>query len=336
MSLAEILPQRPRDAEEVRPDGRPERDLPREAAADDAAVPLILPPRAAVAPRRSLVSAGLVGALCGGVAAIAAMWAWTSLVPAVDPRLDGLAQRVELIDGDLRSVAQGLAPIQAELARFYDVAAELSGRIDTTSAESAALIEGIRQTLADQAAFLAVGSPVFAVAALQLHQAALSGAPFETELLNAYALAGDDAEVAAALGALVGPSRQGLPDLPALRGGLANAASQAGLGYGDDVSYLDVGLSLFSYVGLSTESYASERARTLLAEADAALARGDLAAARESVGAIDRSIAPAFSLWIEAADTRLAAEAALADIAALVHANLSGRLVAGPAVVGGG
>jgi hypothetical protein len=310
MSLAELLPRRGMDS------------APAETQ------PVSRPAPVAASPVRPAVIGGVVGAVCGIATAIVTVFVWNYLRPPVDLRLDPVAQRVAVVETTLKDLNTTLAPLQTEIAGFYDATGALSSRMDTSDSATAALLDEFEDALARQADILSVGSPVFAVAVAQLRAAALSGQPFEAELLNVYALSSGDPAVGEALRQLVNSSRTGRPSDSVLRQWLAVAASAAGIGIGDRTTAYDYGVSLLAnYVGLSGEPAAKEMARSLIAKADRQLVAGDVAAAVETIRGLDRSVAGAFGTWSAAAEARVADDAAIATVVEVVRSTISNKLL---------
>jgi hypothetical protein len=309
MSLAELLPRRGIEVGST------------EAPAAKSAAPV-----ASVV--RPAAIGGAVGAAAGVAAAIVTVFVWNYLRPPLDQRLDPVAQRVAIVEGSLKDLNATLAPIQTELANFYDTTSDLSTRIDNADQSTAALLDELEDALARQADVMTVGSPVFAVAVAQLRTAFLSGLPFEAELLNVYALSGGDPAVDAALRQLVGASRTGVTSNQVLRQALAVAAAAAGIGIGDRATAYDYGVSLLAnYVGISNESYVKEMARSLIATADRQLATGDIAGARDTMRGVDRSIAERFDPWFAEAEARIAEDQAVADVVEIVRSSISDKLL---------
>lgn len=271
---------------------------------------------------------GAVGAACGIGAAIVTVFVWNFLHPPVDLRLDPVAQRVVTVENSVKDLTAQLGPVQTELASFYDVTDALGARMDDADSRSAAMLDDFENALAQQTGLMSVGSPVFAVAVAQLRAAALSGRPFEAELLNVYALAANAPSVDDALRQLVNASRTGVPSDMALRQTLASAAATMGIGVGDRATVYDYGVSMLAnYVGVSNESYVKEMARSLIARADAQLAAGDAAGAVETLRGVDQSLADKLAPWFALAQARVADDQAIATVVEVVRSSISDKLL---------
>ena len=223
---------------------------------------------------RPVVIAGLVGAACGALAAVAVGLVSAGLYPPLDRRVGPLAERVAGLDGEIAKTATALGVLQTELAGLYDVTGAITQRVAAGEGQAASRIDRLQDALAQQPDVMAVGSPIFAVAVGQLRSIALTGAPFEAELITVYTLGGTDPRTAAAIETLVGPSRIGIPSIGELRASLATTAAAAGIPFGADRTYYDYGQSLLSsYTGLTVEPYSIEASRDLLSSRGSAPGR---------------------------------------------------------------
>lgn len=203
---------------------------------------------------------------------------------------------------------------------------ELGGRIDALGkrldqAEKAAATARA-QGLADAALALAAG---------QLRRAVDSGQPYSAELAACRALAGGDDKVKAALDALAPMAGAGIATRAALADSFADTAAaiaRAALQHGETgwlravIDRLDA-LVTIRPVGANV---AGETPRARAARAEAMLARGDLAGAVQTLGGLDGKPAEAARAWLERAQARLAAEAALAAL----EAQATAHVAAGP------
>lgn len=280
---------------------------------------------------RPVVIAGLIGAACGALAAVAVGLVSATLYPPLDSRVGPLTERVAGLGGEVAKTAASLGPLQAEVAGLYDVTGAIDQRVAAGEGRAASLIGGFQDRLAQQADAMAVGSPIFAVAVGQLRSIALTGAAFEAELITVYTLGGNDPRTAAAIEALVGPSRSGIPSIGELRASLAATAAAAGIPFGTDRGYYDYGKSLLSsYTGLTTEPYSIEAARDLMRRADLRLGASDVAGARELLHGLNSTVGAAMAPWFAVADERLAAETALGTLSGVVIDTLSHKVAGKP------
>ena len=280
---------------------------------------------------RPVVIAGLIGAACGALAAVAVGLVSATLHPPLDSRVGPLTELVAGLDREIATTKAALGPLQTEVAGLYDVTGAIDQRVATGEGEAASLIGRLQDALARQADVMTVGSPIFAVAVGQLRSIALTGAPFEAELITVYTLGGNDPRTAAAIEALVGPSRSGIPSIGELRASLAATAAAAGIPFGTDRGYYDYGKSLLSsYTGLTSEPYSIEAARDLLRRADLRLGAFDVAGARELLHGLNSSVGAAMAPWFAVADERLAAETALGTLSGVVIDTLSHKVAGKP------
>ena len=178
---------------------------------------------------RPVVIAGLVGAACGALAAVAVGLVSAGLYPPLDRRVGPLAERVAGLDQEIAKTATAQGQLQTELAGLYDETGAITQHVAAGEGEAASRIDRLQDALARQLDVMAVGSPIFAVAVGQLRSIALTGAPFEAELITVYTLGGADPRTAAAIETLVGPSRVGIPSIGELRASLATTAAAAGI-----------------------------------------------------------------------------------------------------------
>lgn len=279
------------------------------------------PPATAVRP---VVIAGLVGAACGALAAVAVGLVSAGLYPPLDRRVGPLAERVAGLDREIAKTATALGLLQTELAGLYDVTGAITQRVAAGEEQAASLIDRLQDALARQPDVMAVGSPIFAVAVGQLRSIALTGAPFEAELITVYTLGSTDPRTAAAIETLVGPSRIGIPSISELRASLAATAAAAGIPFGADRTYYDYSKSLVSsYTGLTIEPYSIEASRDLLSRADLRLGADDVAGARTILHELNSTVGAAMAPWFTIADERLAAETALGTLSGVVIGTLS-------------
>jgi uroporphyrinogen-III synthase len=237
-------------------------------------------------------------------------------------------ERIARLDGEIAKTATALGQLQTELAGLYDETGSITERVAAGEGQAASRIDRLQDALAQQLDVVAVGSPIFAVAVGQLRSIALTGAPFEAELITAYTLGGTDPRTAAAIETLVGPSRVGIPSIGELRASLATTAAAAGILFGADLTYYDYGKSLLSsYTGLTVEPYSIEASRDLLRRADLRLSADDVAGARTLLHELNSTVGAAMAPWFAIADERLTAETALSILSAVVIETLGDKVM---------
>jgi hypothetical protein len=276
---------------------------------------------------RPVVIASLVGAACGALAAVAVGLVSAGLYPPLDGRVGPLAERIAGLDSEISKTATILGQLQTELAGLYDEAGAITERVAAGEGEAASRIAQLQDALAQQLDVVAVGSPIFAVAVGQLRSIALTGAPFEAELITVYTLGGADPRTAAAIEKLVAPSRIGIPSIGELRASLVTTAAAAGVSFAADQTYYDYGKSLLSsYTGLTIEPYSIEASRDLVHRADLRLGAHDVAGARTLLHELNSTVGAAMAPWFAVADERLAAETALGTLSGVVIDTLSHKV----------
>jgi hypothetical protein len=266
-----------------------------------------------------------IGAL---VAAIAVVMLLPRLTPSVDVRLAPVADRVAAIETRQQQTEVGLGRLNNEVAQ----AIEADGVVTAKLEEQATALAEFEKMIASQPVTGAVAGDagnltVFAVAVGQLRAAFYDGRPFEAELVNVYALAGDDESLRQSLNELSAPARAGVGNPALLRQQFAASAAAAGLALGEPQGYYDYGMSMVNqYIGYSGEPYSVELANITVNDADRKLAAGDVAGAVGLVKGIDRTIVAAFQPWLESAGGYVRAEAAIAALTETVVERLRQRM----------
>src|SRR5690606_928465 len=172
---------------------------------------------------------GVVGALGGAVAAVAAVVVYMEFNPPLDRRLGTVAQDVAAIGTQVRQMAARLGVIDNEIAQGIDLDTAMGEQIEAQNARREGLRTTLDEGLARQRVAQGVGSPVFGVAAVQLAAAFHAGRPFEAELVNIYALGAGDGRVSGAIDRLTGIARAGVPSMDELRRELAALAVAGGI-----------------------------------------------------------------------------------------------------------
>ena len=150
-------------------------------------------------------------------------------------------------------------------------------------------------------------------------------APFPRALAVAIALAEPEPAIAEALAPLAEAARLGAPLLRQLAesfGAAADAAVLAEMGYGAESGRVARLMASTMRVGAGLGS-AGTPALAATAQAEQALARGDLAGAAAAIDELEGPVAEAMAPWRRAAARRLAADAAAARLAELAAARLA-------------
>ena len=259
------------------------------------------------------------GAIAGAAVAFGVALLMPRLMPTTDIRLAPLTERIALIETGIRGTGEQVGRLNNEISQTLDNQTAADARIDSQAEE----ITGLKQSLTDTTGrvdpVIDVSSPVFAVALGQLRQTFYTGRPFEAELVNVYAIAGNNELFSSYLTELVEPARTGMPNAAELRRVFPSYVAVAGLRIGDSSGYVQYGMSLMNrYVGLSTEPYELEEANLAVTRADAQLATGDV----EGAVATLRDMGPKYTVpmqpWFDAARNYVRAETAITEMTRVV------------------
>lgn len=257
----------------------------------------------------------VVGGLVGAVMAVVVVLALTTLRPALDPRLPGLAGQVSTFQTSLYALESAVRAAEVDLVRALDANAALAGRIDAQAGE-------IRTAMAELAAArqqlkleTGPGSVVFGVSVVQLADAVAAGRPFESEWVNLYALTAGNEPLREQLRRLMPVASAGVPTVGELRQSLRMTAAprtpvvEAG-------NLLQHGLNMLrSSFGVPVGTTADRQiASGLVTDADRRLANGDLAGAIESIGNLAEPAALSFQTWVASAQRRQMVDAAVGEL----------------------
>lgn len=251
-----------------------------------------------------------------------------SQVAAITPRLDALERTI----AEMRKSVDGIAarPDQANAERT-DQLAERLARLESQAANATSLAQQVRAlevtTAAARDAASKLSTTVLGVG--QLSQAVEGGGSFVRQLAAVRALGGDDPEIAQAAAALEPHATSGIPTLAALRARFPETAdavaraepATAGDGWTDKV--IDRLASLVSVRRTGTAALASGGVDGILAQAETALAAGDLAGAVDALQGLSGAPARAAGDWLALARTRLDAEKLLVTLQQRAIARLS-------------
>ncbi|WP_162375492.1 hypothetical protein [Ancylobacter sp. TS-1] len=273
--------------------------------------------------------AGIAGGAAAGAAAAAIVaWALMQLVPGGDVRVGPLVERVAHIETGLRDNETRFGKLNNELAQIIDAQDATTTRID----EQASAIDAIKLAATGEASRTDPGapiaSPVFAVALAQLRATFYSGRPFEAELVNVYAIAGNNDLFSGYLTELMAPARTGVPNAAELYRVFPSYVAAAGLRIGDPAGYYQYGMSLVNrYVGLATEPHKVEMSNLGVTRASALLAAGDVAGAMSALRDLDAPSAVAMAPWLEAARSYLRSETAITEMTRITVDRLRERVV---------
>ena len=264
----------------------------------------------------------------------------------LNTRLDALAGRLDAVavpgaTGPAAAPAAtvDLSPIMAELDRLRADVTALQARPGGPDPARLAALESALAALAirvdEVAAAPAAAGPAagpaaaLAVAASQLQAALAAGTPFGRELDLVRALTREEADLAGAIDTLSGRAAAGVPTLPALRERFGDLAGRiiAADRTRPDADWVDQTLGRVSSlvtVRRATGEVAGTGIDAVVARAQGALDRGDLARAAAEIEGLTGPAAETAAGWLAEAKARLEAEAAANAIADRAVTRLTG------------
>ena len=245
----------------------------------------------------------------------------TELKSAVNPKMLGVTPRLtERIDALEKSMSGAVAAQsgQAAVGEKLDAGvSSLTGRIDAVEATVAELRKSAKTSGRGDALVLAAG---------QMRDALFRAAPFEAEIATLKNLAGDDTAVAAAIAPLENMAAAGIPSRAAVLSRLSGNvdAIVAATRNPDDGDWIDRAVSgLRGFVKVRRVDGKGSGRDAILARAEAAAKRGDLAVAAAEMEELDGNAAETAKPWLQDARARLAAEAARAALNRIVLNGLA-------------
>jgi gas vesicle protein len=251
----------------------------------------------------------------------------------VSASLNQLADRVDTLEPLARQSAgnqEALGGLESQLGGLDQQIKGLSERADAAQAEIGTLsarVTGLDAKVTAAADGREQGA-LLALAASQIDSAIGLAQPYETPLQSLSGLAADDSEVQAAVEALRPAAAQGVPSVAELRRQFEEVAAEIvhqsrapeGQSLLDQATGNLMRLVSVRPVGADVEG---DDPPARVARAEAALAKGDLAAAVAEVEALQGPAAAAAADWLAAARTRLAATSALERLRSRATARLS-------------
>jgi Uncharacterized protein conserved in bacteria len=235
-------------------------------------------------------------------------------------QLDALSGRVASMEDNVAQLQQSLEKLAAEnnvkeMIAAIDVVADRVTRLERTSADIAQLQREFGELNAKAVAlregYSALNATV--LAANQLARAVDDGIPYRRPLVALQSVAPEDPEIAATLAMLEPHAESGIPTFASLRAqfpGVADAIARAAPTTGGEEWYHRALDKVVSLVTVRTTGDAAVRAggvQAILAEAESALAGGDLATAVALLGGLEGPSAAAAADWLQAARLRLQA-----------------------------
>ena len=254
---------------------------------------------APAAPVRPVVIAGLVGAACGALAAVAVGLVGPGLYPPLDRRVGPLAERGAGLDGEIAKTATALGPLQTELAGLYSVTGAITERVAAGEGQAASRIDRLQDALAQQIDVMAVGSPIFAVAVGRASQHRADRRTLRGRArhrLHARRHRSADRRCHRDAGRAVAhrhPVRRRAPGVASE----TTAGRQASLSAPIEPTTTTAQSLLSSYTGLTVEPYSIEAARDLLVRADLRLGAQDVASAGALLHELNSTVGAAMAPW---------------------------------------
>ncbi|HVB15405.1 MAG TPA: mitofilin family membrane protein [Stellaceae bacterium] len=320
--------------------------IPNESAASE---PTGDEPAAAPTPRYR-VAIGLAGAALLLVVLVGAglLWAPSLSWRASAPPDRGLAARIDRLmtrqQQDRQQTRQAIAATNAALQRLdrrigasearpgaapadiADLRQQLA-KLSTANADLATRVAALDQFARNRAASERTDTGLLLVL-LQIRDAVAAGRPFAAEYEALVALAPAPSDIAAAAAPLAEPAKAGVASLRVLTTRLRDLAATlaaapappAGGGWGNAVLARLHGLVTIRHID---EVGTGSGPPVGVNGAERALAGGDLAAAVAALDGLTGAPAEAARSWLRSAKQRLAVEAALRRIEALVSARLT-------------
>ncbi|MGA0562948.1 COG4223 family protein [Ancylobacter sp. VNQ12] len=276
------------------------------------------------------------GAVAGAAVAAAIAWLAPQLSVASDPRIVPLTERVAHVEGEVRVVGERVGKIDNEMAQTLDEQSTTTERLAQQAEQIATLTGAVAESAQRTDPAVDISSPLFAVALGQLRTTFYTGRPFEAELVNVYAIAGNNDPFSSYLTELMGPARTGVPNAAELYRVFPSYVAAAGLRVGDTGGYYQYGLSLVNrYVGLATEPHSVEMANLAVTRASAALIAGDVAGAVNALRDLNPHAADLMAPWLDAARSYLRSETAITEMTRIVVDRLRDRAKQMPAGAAG-
>ncbi|MGE5478583.1 MAG: uroporphyrinogen-III synthase [Bacteroidales bacterium] len=291
------------------------------------------PPSAGTAAQAPAAAPAPVAELQADVAALReklrALEARLAEQPARGGDLVPMENRLNQAEAALKAL-QAQPQVPAKLVEEVDSLGKQVAELKRTSADAAAVlrladrVEKVESALRDMQARRSSAAALL-LAVGQLREALAANMPFDAELRALKALAGTDADVAAAVEALKPRAVTGIPTLPILTTRL-NAQAPAIIraqvlpeGQGWWRQTLD---RLASLVTIEREdgNVAGSSPAAIVARAQAALASGDLAQAAAEMEGLSGGPAEQAAPWLADAKARLAAGKAVSELTAHVVA----------------
>lgn len=270
-----------------------------------------------VADRKPLTEADVKALVEGEVGTGDADAETKTQLSALTARLDALETALATVKSSDTVDAGAAAAVGASVHALSERIAQLE-----TDLASAKGMESRLKDMEERAQAEPSGEAKAAVvlAVSNLDHAVMRGGPFSSELDSLKAVAGDDAALTGPIGVLEPQAASGTPTLIELRAQFPAVADEVSRVHaewtGED--WVDKALSrvtsLVSVRKTGEDAVAAEGTDGALAQAEVALANGDVAGAVKVLESLDGPPAKAAAPWLAEARKRLAAEAALVEL----------------------
>ncbi len=247
---------------------------------------------------------------------------------ALAAQLVGLSDRLATMEASVTQLTQSVDKLSSDSASTKDLAAAVNvlaervTRIERTSADISQLQREFgdlsKRAVALRDGFSGLNATILATN--QLAQAVDNGLPYTRPLAAVRSVAGDDREIAAVLVLLEPYAATGIPTFAALHAqfpAVADAVARAAPTTGGEEWYnraLDKVLSLVTVRVTGDTAAHAGGVDAILAEAETALAGGDLGAAVSLLDRLDGTAAAPAADWLRAAHLRLTAMQALSRL----------------------
>ncbi len=286
-----------------------------------------------------------IGSLAGAAAGSSGGSDIDERLAVLQQQLEGLAgldAKVETLAGDIQTASQGQETNASALASLQNILPTLESTLATTgqaveqaTAQTGSLDQSVETLNSDvQALATRVGDTesrldhiggayqrgaAMVVAIGDIDRAVARSEPFESVLQSLTLLISDDAPVGDAMAALEPLAASGAPSLTELKGDYGSMASRVLLAEEGEKTLADeVSNNVFGILKMRPAGgdVAGDNSRAVLARAQSRLSDDDLEGAITELEMLGEAASAAAVGWIERAQSRLSAEAAVVDLRA--------------------
>lgn len=266
---------------------------------------------------RASIGPFIVGGLSGAVFAVFAVFLINKLSPAVDPRMQPMAEqlgsfieRMERHESGLQAAQVDLVGLLEEDSGSVDLGKERDARISRALAE----VDLVRQELK---VGNGPGSPVFSVAVAQLGNAVSRGEPFEAEWVTLFALTASTPDLRARLQRLLPLARTGVNTIETLRASLRSLSLKNGIpNNSNNGGIIHMGTMFLQHqLGIPIGNTPIQQVMgKLMEDVDRRLQAGDIRAAIQLVGGVGGKYTEILSPWLQRAERHHAAVTVALDL----------------------